>query len=126
MADLVAHYDTTLKQLFRSGAGSTLGELTGKSVARWLDVELPRVQNPRVNLLGETTDGELQSTNAPDMPLRMSEYCLAILRKLGRFPRQALVYVGQESLTMPGELADRINCCGGTRWTSGMWMGTTC
>jgi len=95
LADLVAHYDTTLKQLFRSGANSTLRELTGKSFARWLDVELPRVQNPRVDLLGETTDGELlhielQSTNAPDMRLRMSEYCMAILRKLGRFPRRAL------------------------------------
>jgi len=84
-------------------------ELTGKTVVRWLDVELPRVQNPRVDLLGEASDGELvhielQSGNAPDMALRMSEYCLAIVRMFGKFPRQTLVYVGQEPMKMPAEL----------------------
>jgi hypothetical protein len=30
-------------------------ELTGTGVARWLDVELPKVQNRRADLLGETS-----------------------------------------------------------------------
>jgi len=50
-------------------------------IAPWLNVELPEVRNTRVDLLGETATGdlihiELQSTNDPDMPLRMAEYCL--------------------------------------------------
>ena len=83
--------------------------LPGQTVEQWLDVELPRVQNPRVDLLGETADRELlhielQSANDIEMPLRMSEYCLAIRRKLGRFPRQVLVYVGEPAMTMAREL----------------------
>ncbi len=102
-------YDTTLKQLFRSNAPVALQSLIGRQVEKWLDVELPRVQNPRVDLLGEDADGELvhvelQSANDPEMPLRMSEYCFAIRRKLGRFPSQTLVYVGQPPMTMAGEL----------------------
>jgi hypothetical protein len=51
-------------------------DLAGTAVAKWLDVELPKVQNPRLDLLGETVDGglvhvELQSGNDPAMPLRM-------------------------------------------------------
>jgi hypothetical protein len=70
---------------------------------------LPRVQNPRVDLLGESPGGvlwqiELQSTNVSDMPLRMSEYCLGIVRQLGRFPQQVLLYVGQEPMSMAAEL----------------------
>ena len=102
-------YDTTLKQLFRSNAAAAVRALTGTAIVRWLDVELPRVQNPRIDLLGETADGELvhielQSTNDPHMALRMCEYCFAIYRKFGRFPRQIVVYVGQAPLTMPGWL----------------------
>src|SRR5580692_6147091 len=63
-------------------------ELTGTEVARWLDVELPKVQNvrnPRLDLLAETVDGdlvhvELQSGNDIAMPLRMAEYCLGVFR----------------------------------------------
>jgi hypothetical protein len=43
------HYDTTLKQLLRSNATATLHALLGMAVETWLDVELPRVQNPRVD-----------------------------------------------------------------------------
>ena len=105
----MATYDTTLKQLFRSNAAATLRALTGTEIVRWLDVELPRVQNPRIDLLGETANGELihielQSYNAPEMPLRMCEYCLAIYRKFARFPRQILLYVGQAAMAMPPEL----------------------
>ena len=54
-------------------------------IAPWLNVELPEVRNTRVDLLGETATGdlihiELQSTNDPDMPLRMAEYCLRVRR----------------------------------------------
>ena len=50
-------------------------ELTGTAIVKWLDVELPKVQNLRLDLLGETITGdlvhlELQSGNNASMPLR--------------------------------------------------------
>lgn len=50
-------YDVALKELLKSLAPMTLREVTGTAVARWLDVELPRVrnvQNLRLDLLGQT------------------------------------------------------------------------
>jgi hypothetical protein len=38
-------------------ASRSIRELTGSAVDQWLDVELPKVQNTRVDLLGETSDG---------------------------------------------------------------------
>lgn len=74
-------YDATLKLLLRGSAKVTMREVTGGAIENWLDVELPKVQNLRVDLLGETGDAslvhlELQSTNDAMMPLRMAEYCL--------------------------------------------------
>ena len=42
--------------------------LSGVTIARWLDIELPKAQNLRMDLLGEDADGnlhhfELQSYN---------------------------------------------------------------
>jgi hypothetical protein len=70
-----------------------------------LDVELPKVQNTRVDLLGETNEArlvhlELQSGNDTTMPLRMAEYCLSVFRLFGKFPRQVLLYVGEAPLRM--------------------------
>ena len=83
--------------------------LTGTAIERWLDIELPKVQNPRLDLLGETTHGELlhlelQSTNDSLMPLRMAEYSLGVLRQTGRLPQQILLYVGESPLRMETEL----------------------
>lgn len=84
--------------------------LTGETIARWLNVELPEVRNTRVDLLGETTGGglvhvELQSRNDGRMALRMAEYCLSVYRLFNRFPRQILIYVGDVPLRMDSELA---------------------
>jgi hypothetical protein len=102
-------YDVALKLLLQSQAGRTIGALTGTVIARWLDVELPKVQNLRLDLLGETAGGdliqlELQSRNDAGMPLRMAEYCLGVYRLFGRFPRQVLLYVGEAPLRMATEL----------------------
>src|SRR5438128_11074383 len=69
-------YDAALKLLLQGSARRTMRELTGTDVLRWLDVELPKVQNLRLDLLGETAGGdlvhlELQSTNEAVIPLRM-------------------------------------------------------
>jgi hypothetical protein len=102
-------YDVTLKMLLRRPARRTLVELSGLIVDNWLDAELPKVQNLRLDLLGEATDQtlthvELQSTNDAAMPIRMAEYCLGIFRLLGSFPRQILLYVGEAPLRMESEL----------------------
>jgi predicted transposase YdaD len=108
----VQEYDVALKSVLRGSAKLTMRELTGTAVARWLDVELPKVQNaqnPRLDLLAETVDGglvhvELQSGNDASMPLRMAEYCLGIFRQFKRFPRQIVLYVGEPELRMEKEL----------------------
>src|SRR5580658_1551984 len=102
-------YDVTLKLLLQGQAKLTMLELAGGTVEKWLNVELPKVQNPRADLLGETADGglihvELQSTNEAAMPLRMAEYCLGVFRLFGKLPRQVLLYVGEAPLGMESEL----------------------
>jgi hypothetical protein len=69
-------------------------------------VELPRVQQTRVDLLGESAHQEplihieLQSTNDPQVPLRMAEYSLRLYRKFQRFPRQIVLYVAEAGMRM--------------------------
>jgi len=99
-------YDVALKLLLQSPARYTIAATTGSVVAEWLDVELPKLQNLRLDLLGATGEGELihlelQSTNDSRMALRMAEYCLGVYRVYGRFPRQVLLYVGEAALRMP-------------------------
>src|ERR1039457_4429283 len=102
-------YDVALKLLLQGSAKLTLRELTGTAIAKWLDVELPKVQNLRLDLLGQTVDGglihlELQSSNDAAMPFRMIEYCLGVQRLFGQFPRQILLYVGEAPMRMESKL----------------------
>lgn len=100
-------YDVVMKKLLEKSAR----RVTGIPVARWLPTELPKVQNLRIDLLGETTNGELiqlevQSSNEADVPFRMLEYLVGIARAhkkrmKNRIPRQILLYVGREPLDMP-------------------------
>ena len=52
-------YDIALKLLLQGSARVTMRELTGTAIEKWLDVELTKVRNPRVDLLGETAGGSL-------------------------------------------------------------------
>jgi hypothetical protein len=64
--------------------------MTGAVSGRFLNVELPAVSQTRVDLLFETDDAdpkgrrliamELQSTNDPQLPLRMAEYSAGLSR----------------------------------------------
>jgi hypothetical protein len=100
-------WDTTLKLLVTASADRLLPML-GESgqVDRWLNVELPKTQNLRVDLLAELTSGqlvhfELQSRNGRKMPFRMLEYGVVICRREGRYPVQILIYAGNDPLRMP-------------------------
>jgi len=84
-------------------------QIAGVAIDKWLNVEFPVVQSTRVDLLREATGGglvhiELQSNNHPEMALRMAEYCLRVYRVFGRFPRQAVLYVGEDPIRMEAEL----------------------
>ena len=85
-------------------------------MVEWLNVDLPKVQSRRVDLLGRMSDErllhiELQSTNDPSMPFRMAEYALAIVRKYGQYPVQLLIYVGNPKLSMTPEFrTERMVC----------------
>jgi hypothetical protein len=96
-------YDITLKSLISEAGEEVLDYLAGTGkVKAWLNVELPQVRNPRVDLLARLESGglfhvELQSTN--DMtPQRMLEYAVGIWRNEGVFPDQLLLYVGNDPL----------------------------
>jgi hypothetical protein len=104
-------YDISLKLLLRSSGGGILRALTGGvEVTNWLNVEISQMRNTRVDLLGETADGdlihiELQSTNDPEMAVRMMDYFVQVYRQFRRFPRQILLYVGDADMRMGTELA---------------------
>lgn len=103
-------YDVSLKLLFRRSKGVAIQRLLGDQVAEWLNVELPRVSNPRVDMLARTVDGglcnlELQSANSADMAWRLAEYYLRLYRRLGEHVRQIVLYVGQDPMTMARDLA---------------------
>jgi hypothetical protein len=98
-------YDVALKNILTRPGSALLVRLTGASSLKWLNVEAPKVNNRRVDLLGELPDGilvhiELQSRNEKDFPLRMAEYLFGIGLRYGRLPRQVVLYVGEAPLRM--------------------------
>jgi len=117
-------YDIALKSVLRRLTGGVLRDLTGFSVTRWHNVELPAVQNRRADMLGETRNGtlvhiELQSTNQPGMALQMLEYAAAIHGQYCRFPQQMVLYVGEAPLRMKGGIAGpqlECNCGSDAAW----------
>jgi predicted transposase YdaD len=101
-----------MKVLIQSTSPDALRRLGVSEIRQWLNVELPRVQGRRVDLLGRTAEGllvhiELQSANDALMRVRMAEYALAIYRKYGSFPIQVLIYIGNASLRMSSEIRER-------------------
>jgi predicted transposase YdaD len=101
-------FDVVLKLLLQQSK-QILSQLAGITIVNWLPTELPRVQNLRLDLLGQASNGtlvqiECQSTNDPAMPLRMAEYSLGVYRLHGQFPLQLVLYVGRE----PVRMADRL------------------
>jgi len=57
-------YDAVLKTLLTS-SDAFIHRLAHVTVTQWLNVELPRVQAPRVHLLGRTTEEELLHIELP-------------------------------------------------------------
>ena len=100
----MAHqYDVSLKLLFRRSRGLVARRLFGGKVKSWLNVELPSVQNPRVDMIAELEDGalhhvELEANIKDDIGRRVAEYYLALHRLLDRHVEMAVLYVGKKPL----------------------------
>lgn len=80
-------------------------ELFGGPVETWLNVELPAIQNPRVDMLARAADGclrhvELESHNSAELPRRVAEYYLGFHRHLKAHIEMVVLYVGKEPLRM--------------------------
>jgi len=94
-----------------------LTHLIGGEPGHWLNVELPRVTQRRVDLLFEVIRTleliliELQSFNDPRLPLRMAEYALLVAQIYQRFPELYVLYVGSEPLNMATELVTPCLTC---------------
>jgi predicted transposase/invertase (TIGR01784 family) len=99
-------YDVALKLLLQSSADTVLRQVSGGiNITRWLNPEMPQVQTSRADLLGSAGNNrlvhiEFQSSNDPDMALRMAEYALRIYRQFRAFPKQIVLYVGEPKLRM--------------------------
>ena len=93
-------FDGALKEVFQQDRPTLLQQLTrGVAIQAFLNVELPRVQQRRVDLVLSLRDGtilhiELQSTADRFMAYRMLEYWTLIKRRFGRPLRQVVLYVG--------------------------------
>ena len=110
-------YDSVLKSLLTGSQNSFLKQLIGAERGHWLNVELPRVTQHRVDLLFEVTRTlelvlvELQSFNDPLLPVRMAEYALLVAQIYERFPTLYVLYVGSERLSMASELVTPCLSC---------------
>jgi hypothetical protein len=61
-------YDTALKSILMRLNGSVLAQLTGFAVERWHNVELPAVQNRRVDLPGQALIAYAPLAHLPSVP----------------------------------------------------------
>jgi hypothetical protein len=87
-------YDVALKRILTRPGSSLLFALTGCAELLWLNVELPKVNNLCVDLLGAAPSGEsihfeFQTRNRRDLPVRMGEYAFSIRRRYGKYPRRS-------------------------------------
>ena len=103
-------FDGALKELFERDRPLLLEKLTGGiAVKAFLNVELPKVQERRVDLLLLLVDGsllhiEFQSKNHRWMAHRVAMYHLLLVQKYKVRVRHVVVYVGQPRMNMPVQL----------------------
>jgi hypothetical protein len=108
-------FDGTLKQVFERDRPTLLRRLTGGvAIEGFLNVEVPKVHERRVDLVISLADGailhmELQSSNDPRMAYRMLEYWPLIKARFKRPLRQTVLYVGRRKMAIPSRLdEDRV------------------
>ena len=103
-------YDRTLRDLLQDIPTTFVKLLTGKNAIKMLDSRFPRVEEKEADLIVELEDGEIyhievQSTNDLNMPQRMLYYALAIQKTHKKFPKQLVIYVGEEDIEIKNSLS---------------------
>jgi len=102
-------FDEAIKEILQSTHLRLLEKLSGSTVKRWLNVELPQTQMRRIDLLAELANGELfhmelQTRNDARIGWRLLDYRLRIEEALGQEPEQIVLYIGWEQMRMPAVL----------------------
>jgi hypothetical protein len=103
---LAQRFDLSLKILFRYSRGIIARALFGGGeIAEWINVELPEVRNPHVDLVARMSTGELrhvelQSGNDARLPRRTAECCLGFWRLFNEHVTQVVLYAGREPFAM--------------------------
>ncbi len=97
------HYDVSVKLLLQNSKGVVARALFGGRVKTWINVELPKVQNPRVDLLAKAAGGELRHLEletklSKDTPRRIAEYYLGLHRLLNRHVEMVVLYLGDRPM----------------------------
>ena len=103
---LGADYDVSFKILFHLSRGLISSRLFGSLGVADGDVELPKVNNPRADIVARCGDGvlrhvEIETRNRLETPRRKAEYYLALYRHMHDHVEQVLLYADVEPLTMP-------------------------
>jgi hypothetical protein len=97
------NFDSTIKDLIQRDRPSLLTQLSGGIAIRaFLNVELPKVQDRKLDLVLLLEDGsilhiEIQSTHDSEIAYRMLDYYSLLKRRYKRPTRQVLLYVGEVS-----------------------------
>ncbi|GAB6066272.1 hypothetical protein JCM9492_13650 [Aquifex pyrophilus] len=99
-------YDIPLRKLFKELPPALFRIAFGTSIdpqkAKLLDVKLPKLFEREADLVVEFQNEiyhlEIQSTDDPDMHLRMAYYFLLIYENYKKIPKQAVIYVGEAPL----------------------------
>lgn len=103
-------FDITLKDILSAKPKRLFKLLTGSEEAEVLDVEFAETKLRKPDVVLQLQNGsiyhiELQSTNDKDMPLRMLEYRLHLMKQFeGKVIKQKVLYIGQPQLTMQSSI----------------------
>lgn len=99
-------FDLTVKKLFQAANTRLFEHLAGAPALEWLNVEMPRVDLRKPDLIARMPNGrpfhlELNTKNE-FMGRRMLEYYSRIWEADGQPPSQHLLFVGREAMSIEG------------------------
>jgi len=102
-------YDRTLRDLLQGLPSTFVKLITGKKAIKMLDSRFPSVEEKEADLIVELEDNEIyhievQTTNDPNMPLRMLYYAIAIYKTHNKFPKQIVLYIGENNINIKNSL----------------------
>src|SRR5260370_3651570 len=102
-------FDTILKTLFQSSHLLLLELLTDAPIREWINVEIPKAQMNKLDLVAWLADGrlyhlELQSGNDPNMAWRMLEYYFLLWKRYGFPAVQHVIYSCARPMAMSADI----------------------